>query len=202
MNDKVFRMFLIVLLVFSISTIALSSDFALESLMEQVQTRNDCYISQMRELVLLQTGMQTNDSFIRAAQNSIDFDAIDFDALMSDFGFQRREAPATNNQMLARLRQFDVILQNSKATILTATERSDDGPFVIVGIHAPCGFSDIFRVFFISEEYLELVDLLLEFTGIPEDMLEIGVSGLIQFGGHLERYSFNETTSEWIRVNY
>ena len=48
---------------------------------------------------------------------------------------------------------------------------------IISGIAEPCIFNDKFTVGFIDEKHLELIDLVSELTGIPEDMLNPMVWG-------------------------
>jgi hypothetical protein len=74
------------------------------------------------------------------------------------------------------VRLFRDLLVEARAVQMDNSNRMKEMPArVISSISAPVGVDNVFRVRFVSEEYFHLADMLLEFAGIPEYMLELEV---------------------------
>jgi len=82
----------------------------------------------------------------------------------------------TESDLLREL--MDITIE--AGTILDNTRGYSSGvPIVISGFAEPCYIRDTFLIGFSNERYLELLDLIIDFTGIPEEMIEIMVMGII-----------------------
>lgn len=123
-----------------------------------VEDVENCRIAQIRELIPV---------LEMSNQGQTTFDAFGHGNVL--------EMPVRVDPRHSRLDKLSYILAEAKSIVDTARGRTDDVPFVIVAYGAPWGDNDSFTVYFASEEYLELVDILIEFTGISQDILDVGV---------------------------
>ena len=64
------------------------------------------------------------------------------------------------------------VIQDSTRTI------PNEIPIVISGYAEPCYINDVFLVGFVREEYLELMDFVIDFIGLPENMLKPMIWGV------------------------
>lgn len=122
----------------------------------------ECRMAQVRELVPLLERRNL-------AQRHSDFDADAFSARTGVFASER---VIHDNPRLNRLEELNLIFVEAQA-IINNSRNIDDSPIIITEFGGPWEGNDSYEVRLLREEHLALVDLIVDFTGIPEYMLEI-----------------------------
>jgi len=131
----------------------------------RVVSNEECHMALLRELVFLIERRNID-------QSHLDFNAADFASRTGTFAGKKT---IHDNPRLNRLEELNLILVEAQ-TIINNFRNISRRPIVIAGFGGPWeGNNYLYEVMLLYEEYLELTDLIVEFTGIPESQLEFRV---------------------------
>ena len=124
----------------------------------------ECHIDQIRVLV----------PFISERNRRYGFDADYFTditgiRLPKDFSYEYD----STDLRLNRLHKLQFILIEAKSIVDNTRDYSHESPYIIVGFRKTGIWNNTYSVTLLGEEYLALTDLIIEFTGIPKNRLEV-----------------------------
>lgn len=165
----IFTFSLIILLVTGISLHYLLTASSFEEELAVSVYYDNCYIEQIRTLVPI---LEARNQWTPYNFNS-DLFAENFDVTVGKWVSDR-------DPRINRIHELQLILIEAKHTVNTKNGIYDSSSLIITGFGTLLNSNYSYRVMLISEDYLPLKDLIIEFADIPENQLEITVTGVFR----------------------
>jgi len=122
----------------------------------------ECSIDQLRFLIPVLESRNQDRVF------DSDYFAESFGVVMG--GLQSHQNPRMN-----RLQELQLLLIEAKHITNNINGLYDNTPIVIAGFAPPWVRNSTYGVMLLGEEHTALIDMIIEFTGIPERLLEVTV---------------------------